>query len=907
MFKRRILVIGLLGLLGCGALQAASELVPTNLRCECLTNPLGIDEPKPRLSWQVVATDPKARGLTQGAYQVVVASSPELLAKNQGDLWDSGKVASSQSLYVPYAGKPMVSLQHCVWKVCVWTQNGEAWSEPAAWTMGFLKEEEWRAKWIGTSNPLPLLRREFAVSKPVRRATAYIAGLGFHELRLNGAKVGNHELEPGWTHYCKTCEYSAYDVTPFLKQGPNALGVMLGNGMYNVTGGRYTKFKGSFGDLKLILHLRVEYSDGTTDSVISDDSWRASAGPVVFSCIYGGEDYDARKEIAGWDKPGFQDSAWTPVVILAGPGGKLTTRSAPPIVIKEEFRPVKITQPRPGVFVYDLGQNFSGWPALSVSGPAGATVKLITGEAMNTNGLVSQRSSGSPVWFSYTLKGAGTEVWHPRFSYSGFRYVQMEGAVPASETTARPEKPRVQQLLGQFLYPETAVEGQFACSNPQVNQIHALILAAIKSNFKSVMTDCPHREKLGWLECAHLLAGCFMYNYDCARFYEKIAGDMRDAQLDNGLVPDIAPEYTVFPGGFRDSPEWGSACVIAPWRAYRIYGDLRILQDNYDVMKRYVAYLGGKAKTNIVSHGLGDWCDVGPGSPGVSKLTSLGLTATGVYYQDIDILRQIAGLLGKGEDAIAYTKLAEEVKTSFNETFFRPEKNQYDRNSQTGNAMPLFLGLVAPDRRTAVLDNVVRDIRAGGNRVTAGDVGFYYVVQAFLNGGCSDVLYDMLLQTNGPGYLYQIKQGATSLPETWDANPGSSLNHCMLGHIEEWFYSGLLGISADAPAFGRIVIKPQPAGGLAWAKGHYDSLHGRIQSSWKRDGDRLTLEIAIPPNTTATVYVPARDAAKVAEGGKPASKAPGVKLLRHENGEAVYEISSGAYRFESADMGFSKN
>jgi alpha-L-rhamnosidase len=908
MFRRKILAIGLLGLLGCGALQAASELVSTHLRCEYLKNPLGIDEPKPRLSWQVVATDPKARGLKQSAYQVVVASSPELLAKNQGDLWDSGKVASSRSLHVDYAGKPLVSLQHCVWKVCVWTRNGEVWSKPAAWTMGFLKEEEWRAKWIGTSNPLPLLRREFAVSKPVRRATAYIAGLGFHELRLNGAKVGNHELEPGWTHYRKTCEYSAYDVTQFLKQGPNALGVMLGNGMYNVTGGRYTKFKGSFGDLKLILHLRVEYSDGTTDSVVSDDTWRASAGPVVFSCIYGGEDYDARKEIAEWDKPGFQDSAWTPVVILAGSGGKLTTRSAPPIVIKEEFRPVKITQPRPGVFVYDLGQNFSGWPALSVSGPAGTTVKLITGEAMNTNELVSQRSSGSPVWFSYTLKGAGTEVWHPRFSYSGFRYVQMEGAVPASETTAGPEKPRVQQLLGQFLYPETAVEGEFACSNPQVNQIHALILAAIKSNFKSVMTDCPHREKLGWLECAHLLAGCFMYNYDCARFYEKIAGDMRDAQLDNGLVPDIAPEYTVFPGGFRDSPEWGSACVIAPWRAYRMYGDLKILQDNYDVMKRYVAYLGGKAKTNIVSHGLGDWCDVGPGSPGVSKLTSLGLTATGVYYQDIDILRQIAGLLGKGEDAIAYTKLAEEVKTSFNETFFRPEKNQYDRNSQTGNAMPLFLGLVAPERRAAVLDNVVRDIRAGGNRVTAGDVGFYYVVQAFLNGGRSDVLYDMLLQTNGPGYLYQIKQRATSLPETWDANPGSSLNHCMLGHIEEWFYSGLLGISADAPGFGRIIINPQPVGGLAWAKGHYDSLHGRIQSSWKRDGDRLTLEIAIPPNTTATVYVPARDAVKVTEGGKPASEAPGVKLLRHENGAAVYEIASGAYRFESTDMGVgSKN
>ena len=751
------------------------------------------------------------------------------------------------------------------------------------------------------------MRREFTVAKAVRRATAYIAGLGFHELRLNGAKVGNHELEPGWTHYRKTCEYSAYDVTPLLKKGPNALGVMLGNGMYNVTGGRYTKFKGSFGDLKLILHLRIEYTDGTTDSVVSDESWLTASGPVTFSCIYGGEDYDARNEIAGWDKPGFHDSTWTHAVALDGPGGKLTTRSAPPISAQEEFRPVKITQPRPGVFVYDLGQNFSGWPALTVSGPAGAKVKLITGEAMDNNGLVSQRSSGSPVWFSYTLKGAGTEVWRLRFSYSGFRYVQMEGAVPTSETAAAPEKPRVQQIVGQFLYPDTAVEGQFACSNPQVNDIHALILAAIKSNSKSVMTDCPHREKLGWLECAQLLAGCFMYNYDCARFYEKIAGDMRDAQLENGLVPDIAPEFTIFGGGFRDSPEWGSACVIAPWRAYRMYGDVRILQDNYEVMKRYVSFLGGKAKQNIDSHGLGDWCDVGPKGPGVSQLTSLALTATGVYYQDIAILRQIAGLLGKREDAIAYTKLAEEVKTSFTEEFFHPEKNQYDRNSQTGNAMPLFLGLVASDRRAEVLDNVVRDIRGSGNRITAGDVGFYYVVQAFMNGGRSDVLYDMLLQTNGPGYIYQMKQGATSLPETWNANPGCSLNHCMLGHIEEWFYSGLLGISADAPRFGRIVIKPQPVGDLAWAKGHYDSMHGRIQSSWKRDGDKLTLEIAIPPNTTATVSVPARDAAMVTEGGKPASEAPGIKFIRYENGTAVYETGSGAYRFESADMGFSKN
>jgi alpha-L-rhamnosidase len=339
---------------------------------------------------------------------------------------------------------------------------------------------------------------------------------------------------------------------------------MLGNGMYNVVGGRYTKFTGSFGPPKLIAQLDIEHADGTTARLVSDRTWRSIPGPIVFSCIYGGEDYDARKERAGWDQPGFDASAWRAAQECEGPGGRLSTRSAPAIKVMETFNATKVTQPRLGLWVYDFGQNFSGWPKLSVKGPAGATVKMVTGELLDVNGLVSQRSSGSPVWFAYTLKGNGTETWQPRFSYSGFRYVQVEGAVPASETTSASGLPRIQNLVGQFLYPDTSVDGQFSCSNPEVNRVHALILAAIKSNFKSVLTDCPHREKLGWLECSHLLAGCFMYNYDCARFYAKIANDMREAQLDNGLVPDIAPEYVVFDGGFRDSPEWGALAWSLP-------------------------------------------------------------------------------------------------------------------------------------------------------------------------------------------------------------------------------------------------------------------------------------------------------------------------------------------------------
>lgn len=746
---------------------------------------------------------------------------------------------------------------------------------------------------------LPLFRREFEIAKPVRHAIAYVCGLGFHELRLNGTKVGRDELEPGWTNYRKTCIYSAYDVTSLLRPGENALGVMLGNGMYNVVGGRYVKFLGSFGEPKLTLELRLEYADGTAASIVSDETWKCSPGPVVFSCIFGGEDYDARDEADGWDLPGYQHGQWTAAKCVDGRGGQLTTQAAPAIRVMEEFLPAEITQPRPGVFVYDLGQNFSGWPEIAVTGPAGAVVKLVPGELLDSDGLVTQRSSGGPMWFSYTLKGQGEEVWHPRFSYYGFRYVQVEGAVPNREPDADASVPRILAMKGQFLYPATDTVGQFNCSNRDVDRVHALILAAIKSNFKSVLTDCPHREKLGWLECTHLLAGCFMYNYDCARFYHKIARDMREAQLDNGLVPDTAPEYTVFSGGFRDSPEWGSAMLISPWRAYQTYGDLEILRASYENMQRYVAYLGSRADGHIVAHGLGDWYDIGPGGPGPSKLTSLGLTSTGVYYQDLEILRQTAGLLGKDEDVRTYSRLADEVEAAFNARFFQADKNQYDRNNQTGNAMPLFLGIVAPDQRAAVLANVADNIRSNGNRVTAGDVGFYYVVQALLDGGRSDVLYDMLCQTDGPGYMYQLSRGATSLTEAWDTNPNSSQNHCMLGHIEEWFYSGLLGIRAAAPGFKQIIIQPQMPGDLSWAGGHYDSVYGRIASRWQLEGDQLTMAVTIPANTTATIHVPATDAAAVTESGLPADRAAGVKLLRMENGRAVFEVGSGNYRFHS--------
>ena len=1222
------------------AVQGAGEVTPVGLSCEYLQNPMGIDVVHPRLSWrlEVAAEGPETtRGVMQSAYRILVASSSEELAEDVGDLWDSGKTASYQNLYVEYAGKALLSRQRCYWKVRVWDQMGTAspWSGPAEWAMGLLTAEDWKAKWIGAagndqagSDAVDLkpsatiqLRKEFAVEKAIKRAVAYVCGLGFYELRLNGRKVGDRVLDPGWTNYRKRCLYTTYDVTAQLTRGRNAVGVMLGNGMYNVPGGRYVKFKGSFGPPKVIMELYVEYADGTSTVVVSDESWTWAPSPVVFSCIFGGEDYDARKEIVGWDKAGCASGAFIPVKAVDGPGGRLSAQAAPPIKVMQEYRPVKVTEPKGGVWVYDFGQNCASMPKLRVKGPAGASLRLTPGELLDESGFVSQLSSGGAAYYTYTLKGEGVETWMPRFFYYGSRYLQVEtsghdaGVAPQAGNAAEipvdsyswlpgyapwahyavagpgprvdPEvaptanawtadfvsagvigeltdgvyaagsgdvesvgfgianddgarlffdlgsvqdlgacvvnhsppngpygdgfgdvtfmfssladpnvrvfnaaewsaplvistvypdvagdqydvlelfgnsarwvyvifdgstgrwgypyywnslaevdffdggylgfseqpdsvtavqgdtvvfsvavvgnppityqwkkngvnltdggsisgattdtltitnvqpvdaepkyscvasnaenpgglesdntalavvsvpglsdygqrvvatdsvSPRsfdevssniggqlismtqVVELRSQFVHSSAATVGSFSCSKGLVNRIHDLINAAIKSNLQSVLTDCPHREKLGWLEQAHLLAGCVTYNYDVGTFYAKIANDMSEAQLANGMVPDIAPEYTVFSGGFRDSPEWGSAYVIAPWKVYQMYGDRTLLARHYEGMKRYVEYLTSTATDNIVSHGLGDWCDVGPGAPGESKLTSKGLTATAVYYQDLVVLQEAAALLGRRNEAGQFEERARVVREALNRRFFNVEKNQYDRNSQTANAMGLALGIVPEDRRAAVLEGLVGQIRGGGNRVTAGDVGFNYLVRALSDGGYGNVLYDMLIQEDGPGYAFQLKKGATSLIETWDASPRQSQNHCMLGHVEEWLYTGLLGIRAGAPGFRQIVIRPQMVGDLTWAKGHYDSMYGRISSGWRREGKTVTMDITIPANTTATVYVPAGSETAITESGKLATKARGVKFLRMESGAAVFAVGSGVYRFES--------
>lgn len=885
-----------------------ADLKPVQLRCEYQVDPVGIDTARPHLSWVL---ESGRRGQSQTAYEVRVDPDVKALDEDGKAFWDSGRVTFSEQNQIEYNGPPLGTHHEYFWSVRVWDQDGNAsvWSTPARWTTALLHPEDWKAAWItaprqvaeapDASGPLPLFRKDFQVLKPVRRALLHVCGLGFHEARLNGQSVTSEVYAPGWTNYKKTCLYSTYDVTPVIREKDNTLGVILGNGMYNVAGGRYVKFKGSFGAPQLILQLHLEYADGSTQEVVSNASWRVASGPTVFSCMYGGEDYDAQREIPGWDAPGFDASAWAVAIRAQGPGGRLVSALGPPIQVMQTLNTQHVTALPEGGYVYDLGQNFSGRPCIRVRGPRGATVKLTPGELLDETGHASQRSSGSPVSFSYTLKGGEDEVWRPSFTYYGFRYLQVDGARSAAVPGGNAALPELMEVTGEFTYASAAEAGAFSCGNELVNRVHNLILAAIRSNLQSVLTDCPHREKLGWLEVSHLLADGLLYNFDLARFYAKIQQDMMDSQIDSGLVPDIAPEYTVFNAGFRDSPEWGSASLVNPWNVYLMYGDRRNLETHYGEMERYTAYLENAARWHIVSHGLGDWYDVGPKNPGESQLTSKGLTATAVYYQDLCILQQTAALLGKADTAKATGEKAEEVRAAFNKTFYNAKERYYDRNSQTANAMPLILGLTEDAQREAVTKTLVSGIEAARYHVTAGDVGFSYLVRALTEAEQGNVLYKMVCQNEGPGYACQLGKGATTLTEAWDANPASSQNHCMLGHVEGWFYRGLAGIRVDtaAPGFRHFILRPQFPEGLDSVKAHYDSMRGRIVSEWKIGPSDVSWNVSIPPNTSATVYVPAGRVEDVSEGGKPLGQAEALSSVRAGSGGVAFEAASGEYCF----------
>jgi hypothetical protein len=831
--------------------------------------------------------------------------------------WVSSIEVPVSGVRARYVRLTATRLRNCDGKACLALSQIEALSNGRNVAVGgqvsasdSLEESPWSAAaatdglGVPGANPRAndtlLLRREFPARAGLRRALVNVCGLGHYEMVANGQRVGDGLLTPGWTDYDHLALYDTIDFTAHLHPGRNAVGLLLGGGMYNVQAGRYHKFVSPFRPLAAIAQIRLEYEDGAVDVVGTDGEWRVAPGPIVFSNVYGGEDYDARLEPRGWDQPGFDDGAWSAAAVMDAPARVLRggSHASPPFRTFEAFTPVGVREVRPGVTVYDFGQNASMMPRLHVRGPRGASVTMIPAELLKADGTADRESAGGgEAWWRYTLAGRPEgETFFPRFFYHGSRYLQVERTSPAGATL-----PEIESLESVVVHSDSPPAGEFACSSGLFNRIRGLVRWAQRSNLAHVITDCPHRERLGWLEQYHLNGPSLRYETDLTRLFSKTLADMADAQRPNGLVPDIAPEYVVFDGGFRDSPEWGSALILAAWQHYLWTGDDAPLRRNYDAMKRYIAYLASRANDDIVGHGLGDWYDIGPNPPGYAQLTPIALTATAIYYEDIGALTRIAARLGHAPDAKRYAEDASRVKAAFNRRFFDPKASVYATGSQTAQAMPLVLDLVPEGHRARVLEALVRDVHAHGNGTTAGDVGYRYVLRALAEDGRSDVIYDMNRQSDRPGYGYQLARGATSLTEAWDANPRSSQNHFMLGQIVEWFYGDLAGLAPDpdGPGFGRVRIRPQPVPGITWARAAYASPRGRISVAWREEGGMFLLDVDLPPNTSAEVWMPAADERGLSEGGAPAGEAPGVWFLRHDGDRTVLAIASGRYAFSS--------
>ena len=691
-----------------------------------------------------------------------------------------------------------------------------------------------------------ILRRSFKPWKTIKKAELRICGLGFYELTINNKKVGDAEFAPLWSDYDKSIFYNLYDVTSYLQLGDNEIRVLLGNGFYNEQGGRYHKLRISFGPPTLKFFLYVIYEDGMRERLLSDENWEWTPSPIAFNSIYGGEDYDAR----------IEPTDWKPVVIQEAPKGLLRKQIAKPVKIMEQF-PVRKTLRKDSLMVLDMGQNLAGYPDIIVSGKPGQYLKITPAETLTPEGLCNQKQTGRPHYYTYILKGEGKETWHPRFSYYSYRYLQIEGDIKV-----------LKDIKSCFIYNSAQRIGEFECSNPLINDTHKLIDRAIRSNWQAVWTDCPAREKLGWLEQDWLNGEALVYNYDAQSMIEQTMQNIVDAQHEDGSMPEIAPEYTQFTGSwakpFQESPEWGGAIIALPMLYWQHYGDLSLAREYYEPMKRYINYLASQDSAYILKMGLGDWYDYGPGRAGFSQNTPMPLVATAHYYQWMCYMYVLAKQLGKRDEAYAFNQRAENIRQAFNREFYDAKHKTYGTGSQCSLALPLYLKLVPEKDYQAVLQNLIKDIHAHGDRLTTGDVGNRYLFYTLAKNGYRELLYKMLNHYDVPGYGYQIKKGQTTLTEQWNPDHGASMNHFMMAHIENLLIPDLLGIQRNGDL---IEIAPHPVGDLTWCKGSTMSAQGKVSVSWKIKKDKFIMDIDIPEGGFADVYMPYSDRAESIHGG----------------------------------------
>lgn len=735
------------------------------------------------------------------------------------------------------------------------------------------KKDYFKEKWkdVDTlSAKSIILRKEFSnEGKKITDAVVYISGMGHYEMHINGKKVGDSEFCPLWSEYSKTIYYNTYDVTDLLSSGDNAVSVLLGNGFFNVQRGtRYSKLMTSFGAPQMIMHMEINYSDGTSRSIDSDTSWKYALSPITFNSIYGGESYDARLVQPGFDMPRFNDSAWKNVVVVEGAGGTLEPQTVQPVKIMERFD-IKSWKYLPAdsvavasektkrkvsqhTFIADMGQNLAGFPEITVKGKPGQTITMLVSENLNKQGVCDQRQTGRQHYYEYTIGSDTTETWHPRFSYYGFRYIQVEDAVLEGEPN--PDNlPVISKLQSCFIYDSAEEGSSFECSNPIFTQTHRLIERAERSNMQSVMSDCPHREKLGWLEQDHLVGPSLFYNFDMTQYCPKIIRDITDTQKPNGMVPTTAPQYVSFGNLFDDSPEWGSTLIIMPFQYYEQYGDSTLITHNYTAMRRYVDYLTSRSKKGIVSHGLGDWYDVVEnGKSGFCKNTPIPLVATAHYIYDLQLLQRAAMMVGNKKDMKKYSAIYNKVVKQFNKEFYHADSCYYGSGSQTSNSLPLFLGITGKNKEK-VLASLIKDIEKHGNRLTTGDVGNRYLFMTLAMNNENELLYKMLNHYDTPGYGFQIKQGATTLTEQWDPRQGSSWNHLMMGQIDEWFFKYLAGIQNKPGTYGmrHLLITPHLVGDLKAVSASTTTLYGTVSVEYSTRG----LTVDIPVGCDATIIL----------------------------------------------------
>lgn len=1054
-----VLIAGLIG----SCVWGSDEAAVTHLRCEYLVNPLGVHEPAPRLSWIVEST---RRGELQTAYELLVASSPELLAKDQGDLWASGKVLSPENAQIVYSGKPLVSRQECFWKVRIYNRDGaaSAWSVPANWEMGLLKPDDWSAQWIeagvlpemstdslngakwiwyagdgvtppacdrffrtkvvippgaqpktarlimsvddtyvlfvngkeaakvdekdgwktphiydlssvlrpgenviaiaatniadaagvcaklslqfpgkdpqvivsnrgwkssdkavegwnttgfedhtwkdstevadfghgpwgenvrGVAQAAPILRKTIKLAgKPVVKARVFATALGLYELHLNGKRVGDHLLAPEWTDYQKRNRYQVYDVTALIQKGDNALAAILGPGWYSghIGNGGFQHY----GHVPALLaQLEVTYADGSSECIATDDTWRIHASPILSTDFMLGEDYDARAEIPGWDMPGLDDSAWGKATVRQEAKRPFEGQVMEPVRQTGEIVPKTMTEPKPGCWTYDLGQNMVGVVRLKVSAPAGTKVTIRHAEMLNPDGTIyTTNLRGAPSIDHYVCKGGDTEIWQPRFTFHGFRYVEITGL---------PDKPTQDAVTGVVIGSDMPKTGEFTCSDSRINQLQSNIYWGQRSNYLSVPTDCPQRdERLGWMGDAQVFIRTATCNADVAAFYTKWLVDVDDGQFSDGRFSDVNPN-TMGCGGV---PAWGDAGVICPWTIYQVYGDKRILEKHLPAMTKWIEWMRTHSDNLIRDrdrgNDYGDWLSQGADTP-------KDLIGTAYFAYSTDLVARSYRVIGKTGEAEKYEHLFDDIKKAFNQHYVKPD-GRITGNTQCCYAMALKFNLLNPDMRAKAAQFLEEDIQAHGNHLTTGFVGVSYLLPVLTQEGKTETAFKLLTQDSFPSWLFSVKHGATTIWERWDGwtpehgfqDPGmNSFNHYSLGSCGEWMYDSLAGIALDpaSPAYRHIIIHPHSGGGLTSARASMFTIRGKVVSDWKLSGNSFTLDCVIPVGSTATVILPSTDAKTIHENDTPLADVRDITVQGIANGEISLNLGSGSYHF----------